>query len=119
MWARSAGTAKYVCEETLKTGPNRFRHEREGIQLDAQTVIRSNFDQIYPYGVFDASEGLTIKVPDYESLQLVQVFDENHVTLEVVYPGRTARISPDDLTYGSLWVPETPSGLVRRHVCTR
>ena len=114
-----AETAKYVCEETLKTGPNRFRHEREGIQLDAQTVIRSNFDQIYPYGVFDASEGLTIKVPDYESLQLVQVFDENHVTLEVVYPGRTARISPDDLTYGSLWVPETPSGLVRRHVCTR
>jgi hypothetical protein len=96
-----AETAKYFSEETLKTGPNRFRHEREGIQLDAQTVIRSNFDQIYSYGVFDASAGLTVTVPDYEYLQLVQIFDENHVTLEVVYQGKTAHISPEDLTYGS------------------
>lgn len=96
-----AETAKYFSEETLKTGPNRFRHEREGIPLDAQTVIRSNFDQIYSYAVFDASKGLAVTVPDYDHLQLVQIFDENHVTLEVVYPGKTARISPEDLTYGS------------------
>jgi hypothetical protein len=96
-----AETAKYFSEETLKTGPNRFRHEREGIQLDAQTVIRSNFDMIYSYGVFDAAAGVTITVPDYEYLQLVQVFDENHVTLEVVTPGKTAHISPTDLTHGS------------------
>lgn len=96
-----AETAKYFSEETLKSGPNRFRHEREGIPLDAQTVIRSNFDQIYSYGVFDASEGLTVTVPDYDFLQLVQIFDENHVTLRVAYPGETAHVSPDDLTYGS------------------
>jgi hypothetical protein len=96
-----AETAKYFSEETLKAGPNRFRHERDGIQLDAQTVIRSNFDQIYSYGVFDAAGGVTVTVPDYEFLQLVQIFDENHVTLDVVYPGKTAHISPEDLTYGS------------------
>lgn len=96
-----AETAKYFCEETLKTGPNRFRHEREGIRLDAQTVIRSNFDLVYSYGVFDVSGGLTVAVPDYDYLQLVQIFDENHVTLDVVYPGRTSHISPDDLTHGS------------------
>jgi hypothetical protein len=96
-----AETAKYLAEETLRTGPNRFRHERDGIQLDAQTVIRSNFDQIYSYGVFDASGGLTVTVPDYEYLQLVQIFDENHVTLDVVYQGQTAHISPSDLTHGS------------------
>ncbi len=96
-----AETAKYFSEETMKTGPNRFRHEREGIQLDAQTVIRSNFDMIYSYGVFDAASGVTVTVPDYEFLQLVQIFDENHVTLEVVYPGTTADISPEDLTHGS------------------
>jgi hypothetical protein len=95
-----AETAKYLSEETLKTGPNRFRHERQGIQLDAQTVIRSNFDMIYSYGVFDASAGVTVTVPDYEFLQLVQIFDENHVTLAVVSPGKTAHISPDDLTHG-------------------
>jgi hypothetical protein len=96
-----AETAKYFSEETLKTGPNRFRHERDGIQLDAQTVIRSNFDMVYSYGVFDASGGVTVTVPDYEYLQLVQVFDENHVTLAVVSPGKTAHISPTDPTHGS------------------
>lgn len=96
-----AETAKYFCEETLKTGPNRFRHEREGIQLDAQTVIRSNFDQIYSYGVFDASAGLTVTVPEFEFLHLVQIFDENHVTLDVAYQGQRVHIAPEALTYGS------------------
>jgi hypothetical protein len=95
-----AETAKYLAEETARTGPNRFRHERDGIQLDAQTVIRSNFDQIYSYGVFDASGGLTVTVPEYDHLQLVQIFDGNHVTLAVVYQGQTAHISPSDLTHG-------------------
>ena len=96
-----AETAKYLAQETARTGPNRFRHERDGIQLDAQTVIRSNFDQIYSYGVFDASGGLTVTVPDYEYLQLVHIFDENHVTLDVVYQGQTVHLSPSDLTHGS------------------
>lgn len=95
-----AETAKYFAEETIKTGPNKFRHERNGIQLDNQTIIRSNFDLIYSYAVFDASEGLEITVPEYDFYQSVQVFDENHITLDVVYPGETKTISPDELTYG-------------------
>jgi hypothetical protein len=39
--------------------------------------------------------------PEYEYLQTVQIFDENHVTLDVVYQGHTAHISPSDLTHGS------------------
>lgn len=95
-----AETAKYFAEETVKTGPNKFRHERKGIQLDKQTVIRSNFDLVYSYGVFDASEGLEVTVPDYELYHSVQIFDENHVTLGVCYPGETVKIKPDQLTYG-------------------
>ncbi|MCP3852788.1 MAG: DUF1254 domain-containing protein, partial [Gammaproteobacteria bacterium] len=95
-----AETAKYFAEETIITGPNKFRHERKGIQLDHQTVIRSNFDLIYSYGVFDASEGLTVTVPPYDLYQSVQIFDENHVTLKVVYPGESATITKDQLTYG-------------------
>lgn len=87
-----AETAKYLAEETLRTGPNRFRHERDGIQLDVQTAIRSNFEQIYSYGVFDASGGLTVTVPDYDYLHLVQDFDENYVALEVVYQGQTKHV---------------------------
>lgn len=96
-----AETAKYFCEETSRSGPNRFRHERSGIRLDAQTVIRSNFDQIYSYGVFDASEGLTVTIPPHDHLQTVQIFDENQVTLDVVYQGTRAHISPERLTHGS------------------
>lgn len=95
-----AETAKYLAEETIKTGPNKFRHERNGIQLDNQTVIRSNFDLIYSYAVFDASKGLEITVPPYDLYHSVQVFDENHVTLDVVYPGQTKKIAHDQLTYG-------------------
>lgn len=64
-------------------------------------MIRSNFDQIYSYGVFDVSGGLTVTVPDYEYLQLVHIFDENHVTLDVVYQGHTADVAPADLSHGS------------------
>ena len=55
---------------------------------------------IYSYGVYDASGGLEITVPDYDLYQIVQVFDENHVTLAVVYPGDTVKITKKDLTYG-------------------
>lgn len=96
-----AETAKYLAAETITTGPNTFRHEREGIDLDDQTVIRSNFDLVYSYGVWDVSEGLTIEVPDYDLLQLVQVLDENSVTIGVAYPGDTVEISPDDVTHGN------------------
>lgn len=96
-----AETAKYLAAETITTGPNRFRHEREGIDLDSQTVIRSNFDLVYSYGVWDISEGIRIEVPDYDLLQLVQVLDENSVTIGVVYPGEALELGPEDVTYGN------------------
>lgn len=95
-----AETAKYFAEETILSGGNKMRHERTGIDLKNQTVIRSNFDMIYSYGVYDASQGIEITVPEYDLYQIVHVFDENHITLEVVYPGETVRINSEDLTYG-------------------
>ncbi|MGO2320033.1 MAG: hypothetical protein ACTH6O_13835 [Vibrio toranzoniae] len=62
--------------------------------------IALTFDLIYSYGVFDASQGLTVTVPDYDLYQSVQVFDENHVTLDVAYPGETINIDQTQLTYG-------------------
>ncbi len=96
-----AETSKYLAAETIETGPNKFRHERKGIDLDHQTVIRSNFDLIYSYGVFDISKGITISVPKWDLLQLVQGIDENHVTIGVVYPGQTATFKPSQTSYGS------------------
>lgn len=96
-----AETAKYLAAETMISGPNKFRHERNGIDLKNQTIIRSNFDAIYSYGVFDVSDGLKITVPSYDLYQIVQVLDENSVTIGVVYPGETKSFKMDDLSYGS------------------
>lgn len=95
-----AETAKYFAEETILSGGNTMRHERTGIDLANQTVIRSNFDLIYSYGVYDASGGLSVNVPAYDLYHIVQIFDENHATLGVAYPGETVTLTKDDLTYG-------------------
>jgi hypothetical protein len=95
-----AETAKYFAEETILSGGNTMRHERSGIDLNNQTVIRSNFDLIYSYGVYDVTGGLKVHVPDYDRYQIVQIFDENHITLAVVYPGETVTLGPEDVTYG-------------------
>ncbi|MBT7300013.1 MAG: DUF1214 domain-containing protein [Victivallales bacterium] len=95
-----AETAKYFAEETILSGGNRMRHERTGIDLKNQTVIRSNFDLVYSYGVYDVSGGLEVTLPEYDLYQIVQIFDENHVTLAVVYPGQTAKLTKADVTYG-------------------
>ena len=95
-----AETAKYFAEETILSGGNTMRHERTGIDLDNQTVIRSNFDLIYSYGVYDVSGGIRIAVPEYDLYQIVHVFDENHVTIAVVYPGEEASLSKEDVSYG-------------------
>ncbi|MGH8347412.1 MAG: DUF1254 domain-containing protein, partial [Pseudomonas sp.] len=96
-----AETAKYFAAETIQNGPNKFRHERHGIDLKHQTVIRSNFDLIYSYAVYDISGGLTISVPKYDLLQMVHVFDENAVTIGVVYPGQTLTLTAKDVSYGN------------------
>lgn len=95
-----AETAKYFAAETLTTGGNKFRHERNGIDLKNQTVIRSNFDLIYSYGVFDTKNGITVTVPPYDLYQSVQIFDEDHFTIAVVYPGQTVTVKQSDLTHG-------------------
>ena len=95
-----AETAKYFAEEVILSGGNKMRHERTGIDLKNQTVIRSNFDLVYSYGVYDVSGGLEVTVPKYDLYQIVQIFDENHVTLAVVYPGDTVELTKEDVTYG-------------------
>jgi len=96
-----AETAKYFAEETILSGGNTMRHERTGIDLENQTVIRSNFDLIYSYGVYDISGGIEIAVPKYDLYQIVQVFDENHITIATVYPGESVNLTMENVTYGN------------------
>lgn len=96
-----AETAKYFAEEVILSGGNKMRHERTGIDLDNQTVIRSNFDLIYSYGVYDISGGIEVSVPEFDLYHIVHIFDENHVTIAVVYPGESVKLTMDDVTYGN------------------
>ncbi len=95
-----AETAKNFAAQQILAGTNRFRHERNGIQVDNQTIIRSNFDLVYSYAVFDTSNGISITVPDYDLYHVVQVYDENGVTIGVVYASNTLEVSKSDCTVG-------------------
>lgn len=95
-----AETANYFSAETNRSGGNRLRHEQKQVDLTNQSIIRSNMDFVYSYGVFDASQGITITIPEYDLYQSAHVIDENHLTLAVVHAGETASIDPNALSFG-------------------
>ena len=80
-------------------GVNRFDHGRLPATHETQKIVRSQSDMLYSHGVFDASKGLTVTMPDqmtgYHSLHL---FDQNHVQVAVVYAGETKEISPEQIS---------------------
>lgn len=64
----------------------KFLHIRRPTPIDRQPVIRMNRDSIYSFGVFDLTEPVTIVKPDSNGrFQSMQIINEDHYTLEVVY----------------------------------
>lgn len=68
----------------------RLRHVRQIAPIDRQEIVRMNRDTLYSSGVFDLEAApLTITLPDPGGrFMSMQVIDEDHYTIEVVYaPG--------------------------------
>ncbi|MCA1401221.1 DUF1254 domain-containing protein [Bradyrhizobium sp. BRP56] len=61
-------------------GIGKLLHHREPIQIDKQTVIRSNRDTLYSAGVFDFDAGpVTMTLPDAgKRFRSMQVINEDH-----------------------------------------
>ncbi|PCH96976.1 MAG: hypothetical protein COB83_03590 [Gammaproteobacteria bacterium] len=80
-------------------GINQFAHGRLPATPETQQIVRSQSDMLYSHGVFDASKGLTVTMPDqmtgYQSLHM---FDASHAQVAVIYAGETRKISPNQIS---------------------
>jgi hypothetical protein len=77
----------YFAKLADEGGLGAFAHHRQLVEIDRQTVIRSNRDTLYSTAVFDLDAApVTITLPDPgERFMSMQVVDEDQYTHEVVY----------------------------------
>jgi hypothetical protein len=80
-------------------GVNKFDHGRKPATVKTQKIVRSQSDMLYSHGVFDASKGLTVTMPERTTgYHSVHLFDANHAQLGVVYFGETLTVKPGDIS---------------------
>jgi hypothetical protein len=95
-----AETDKYMSDHSAEHAVNTIRHSREPSGPDNQFVITENKDVLYSHAVVDTMGGATITNPDWDYFSVIQVIDEQHYTLHVLYPGESVTLTPEDLTTG-------------------
>jgi len=104
----SAESDKYFFEQQAKSGINHFTHDRILLTMETQTVVRQNRDTLYSKSIWDTQGGVTFELPVLDSYQTLQVIDENHRTVAVLYAEQgknKVTVTPDMLTSGKhVWV---------------
>jgi hypothetical protein len=87
----TAETHRYLQEFTDQGAINKFVHEEDVVvDLDKQTIIRSNIDMFYSHAVVDISEGATLTLPAADGrFRLAQIIDANAYTTDVFYDAGT------------------------------
>lgn len=86
-----AETDMYFADVAKTGGFGKFRHHRDLMPIDAQSVIRANRDTLYSAGVFDLDAGpVTVTLPEAgERFMSMQVINEDQYALVVVYGAGT------------------------------
>lgn len=95
-----AETDRYMAEHSANHAVNTIRHAREPSGPDNQFVITENKDVLYSHAVVDTEGGATISNPAWDYFSVIQIIDEGHYTLHVLYPGERVTLTPADLTQG-------------------
>lgn len=68
-----------IAKATGTTGVGVFMHNQKGADPQDKTIMRSNFDTIYSWAVFDLSEPVTIIMPETDGrYQTTWVMSEEH-----------------------------------------
>lgn len=83
-----AETGRYLAANAKDIGRlGQFKHSREPVAIDKQTVIRMNRDTLYSFAVFDLAAGpVTISLPDTgERYMSMMVVDQDHYLPIVAY----------------------------------
>jgi hypothetical protein len=84
-----------------KAGINEWAHQSDVSDVKTQQVIRENQDVIYSSAVVDVRDGATFTVPKSNTYHIIEVIDQQNYIVDVVYPGKSLTITPDNLTYGN------------------
>lgn len=84
-----------------KASINQWAHQSDVSNVKTQQVIRENQDVIYSSAVVDVSEGATFSVPASETYHIIEIIDQQNYIVDVIYPGKSLTITPDNLTYGN------------------
>jgi len=84
-----------------KAGINEWAHQSDVSDVRTQQVIRENQDVIYSSAVVDVRDGATFSVPTSKTYHIIEVIDQQNYIVDVVYPGKSLTIAPDNLTYGN------------------
>lgn len=95
-----AETDRYMAEHTADHAVNTIRHSRQPSGPKNQFVITENKDVLYSHAVVDTEGGATITNPDWDYFSVIQIIDEAHYTLHVLYPGESVTLTPMELTQG-------------------
>ncbi len=87
----TAETHRYLQEFTDQGAINKFVHEEDVVvDLDKQTIIRSNIDMFYSHAVVDITRGATLTLPAADGrFRLAQIVDSNGYTPDVFYDAGT------------------------------
>jgi len=84
-----------------KAGINKWAHQSDVSDVKTQQVIRENQDVIYSSAVVDVRDGATFSVPTSKTYHIIEVIDQQNYIVDVVYPGESLTVTPDNLTYGN------------------
>ena len=95
-----AESDRYFAEHSAEHAVNTIRHSREPSGPDNQFVITENRDVLYSHAVVDTRGGATITNPEWDYFSVIQIIDEGHYTVDVLYPGQSVTLTPDKLSQG-------------------
>ena len=84
-----------------KAAINDWAHQSDVNNVETQQVIRENQDVVYSSAVVDVREGATLSVPEGDTYHIIQIIDQQNYIVDVVYPGKSLTITPENLTYGN------------------
>ncbi|GAB5375334.1 MAG: DUF1254 domain-containing protein [Acuticoccus sp.] len=87
-------------EEEAKQGAiNAFHHHRKPMELDKQPAVLMNRDTLYSFAVVDASQGVTVHVPEGDGRYIsTHLMEHDHTTKGVEYGGGDYVIAPGSTT---------------------
>lgn len=96
---KRAETDAYFAKFFKEGAFGKFKHEREMSPIDHQTVIRTNRDTLYSFGVFDLDAGpVTVTLPDPGTrFMTVLLIDEDHYNPGVYYAPGSQTISRESV----------------------